>query len=147
LKKCNNPTKYVGSVAKQLNGRLRLLKGIGKGATYYVPATLALISVATAPPGMKMRTLFEEGFGVVGGAFGTMFGSSIAACGIGLLAFCGLCIGPFGAFVLILICASLGGVAFMEGGKWLGDRIYDVGDRISGRVYNSMDEFVGSLNE
>jgi hypothetical protein len=143
LKKWNNPTKYVGSVAKQLNGRLRVFKYLGRGATWYVPATLGLISVATAPPEMRMRKLFEEGFGVIGGAIGTKAGAALG----GFIALSILGLGPFGFFVAVFICASLGGIAFMEGGKWFGDRIYDIGDRLSGRVYNSMDELVVSLNE
>jgi hypothetical protein len=45
-----------------------------------------------------MRTSFVEGFGVVGGALGTMFGSTVVATGaVTLLAFGGLCVGPFGS--------------------------------------------------
>jgi hypothetical protein len=143
LKKWNNPYKYVGSVAKQLNGRLTLFKYVGKGATWYVPATLGLISAATAPPEMRMRRFFEEGFGVVGGAIGTKAGAAIG----GIIALTILGLGPFGFFVTVFIFASLGGISFMEGGKWFGGRIYDIGDSLSGRVYNSMDELVGSLND
>jgi hypothetical protein len=58
MKKWGNPSKYIGSAAKQLNGRLRMLRGVGRYATWYVPATLGLICVATAPPEMRIRTLF-----------------------------------------------------------------------------------------
>jgi hypothetical protein len=144
LKKWNNPTKYVGSVAKQLNGRISVLKGIGKGATWYVPATLGLISTVTAPEGMKMRTLLEEGFGVVGGAIGTWFGGTIAASSaIGLLAFCGLCLGPFGLFITVFICASAGGI--------IGSRLFKAGaDKLNdsftlqfytGQIYHSPEQF------
>ena len=99
----------------------------------------------SAPPELKLRTVFEEGFGLVGGALGTMFGSSAAAAGIGLMTLCGLCIGPFGAFVLIFICASAGGIVGMETFKWGGGRIYDASDNLGGRIYNSFDELVGAL--
>jgi hypothetical protein len=64
---------------------------------------------------------------------------------LGIVAILGL--GPFGLFVTVFICASAGGIAFMEGGKWFGEKIYDVGNRLGGRVYHSMDELAGSLNE
>ncbi len=65
LKKWGNSSKYISSMAKQLNGRLSLIKGIGRQATWYVPAILRFASVVTAPPELKMRTLFEEGFGII----------------------------------------------------------------------------------
>ncbi len=47
----------MGSAAKQLNGKLSLFKSVARGATWYVPATLGIISVASAAPEMRMRTL------------------------------------------------------------------------------------------
>jgi hypothetical protein len=120
LKKFSNSSKYVGSMVKQLNGRVNVFKNIGRGATWYVPATLGVISVATAPPEVRMRTLFEEGFGIVGGAFGTKLG---AMAGLGLVAVLGL--GPFGLFVAVFIFASTGGIIGMEVFKKFGGGIYE----------------------
>jgi hypothetical protein len=53
------------TVAKQLNGRVGMFSRIGRWGTWYIPATLGLINVVTAPPEMKMRTLFEEGVGLL----------------------------------------------------------------------------------
>jgi hypothetical protein len=103
-----------------------------------------LINVVTAPPEMKMRTLFEEGFGVVGGALGTIFGSTALAAGaVTLLALCGLCVGPFGMFVAVFICASFGGVGGMELGKWFGGGLYDYYEPQldTGRIYHSPEQF------
>lgn len=109
LKKWNYSTKYVNTVAKQLNGRVRALSRVGRWGTWYIPATLGLINVAMAPPELKMRTLFEEGFGVVGGAIGTYAGM---LAGLGVIVILGL--GPFGAFVAVFICASFGGIGGMK---------------------------------
>jgi hypothetical protein len=151
LKKWNNSTRYLNTVAKQLNGRLGLLKGVGRHATWYIPATFGVISVATAPRELRMRRLFEEGFGILGGAAGTVVGSTVIAPGaLGLMAICGLCLGPFGAFVVVFICASIGGIAL----SWLGeefgskfyersnlDAIYDV-QSSNGRIYYSPEQFL-----
>jgi hypothetical protein len=135
LKKWNNPTKYVGSVAKQLNGRLSVLKGIGKGATWYVPATLGLISTVTAPEGMKMRTLFKEGFGVVGGALGTLAGAAFVLST--------LCLGPVGMFVAVFICASAGGIIGSKVFKAGANGLYDsfVPQLNTGQIYHSPEQF------
>lgn len=49
--------------------------------------------------------------------------------------------------MLILVCASLTGVAMAQGGKLFGDKIYDVGSRLGCRVFHSMDDLVGAINE
>jgi hypothetical protein len=103
-----------------------------------------LISVYAAPPEMRMRKLFEEGFGVVGGALGTMFGSTVVATGaVTLLAICGLCVGPFGMFVTVFICASISGIGGMELGKWLGRGLYNYYEPQldTGRIYHSPEQF------
>ena len=89
-----------------------------------------------------MRTFFKEGFGILGGALGTNLG---AGFGLGVVAILGL--GPFGLFVAVFICASVVGIIGMEIGKGFGGRIYDAGSRLDGRVYHSMDELVGALND
>ena len=103
--------KYMGSIARQLNGRINLFRAAGRYATWYVPAVIGLYNVYDASPGMRVKTVFEEGFGIVGGYLGTWLGSTMVASGvIGLFALCGLCLGPFGIFLTVLICASTGGV-------------------------------------
>jgi hypothetical protein len=141
IKKWSSSSKYVGSMAKQLNGRVNLFKNISRGATWYVPAALGMISVASAPPELRMRTLFEEGFGVIGGAAGTTAGMF---AGLGVIALLGL--GPFGAFVAVFICASASGIIGMEAFKWGGGKIYDASGKIDDRVYHSFDEIVGVFN-
>jgi hypothetical protein len=134
LKKWGSSSKYVGSMAKQLNGRLSMFKNIGRGATWYVPAALGVVSVATAPPELKMRTLFEEGFGILGGAAGTKLGG---LAGLGIVALLGL--GPFGWFVAVFVCASAGGIIGMKmGQKAGGDLIYDYGAKlVNGQIYHT----------
>lgn len=153
MKKWNNSTRYLNTVSKQLNGRLGLLKGVGRHATWYIPATFGLISVAMAPRELRMRTLFEEGFGVLGGAAGTVVGSTVIATGaLGLMAICGLCLGPFGAFVVVFICASIGGIALSWLGKEFGSAFYGRSnlDAIYGvqssndRIYYSPEQFLES---
>ena len=85
-----------------------------------------------------MRTVFEEGFGILGGAAGTYAGMF---AGIGVIALLGL--GPFGAFVAVFICASVGGVIGMQVLEGLGGELYDyyepqLGD---GRIYHSPEQF------
>jgi hypothetical protein len=141
LKKWGSSSRYVGSMAKQLNGRLSLFKNIGRGATWYVPATLGVISVATASPELRMRTLFEEGVGVIGGAAGTKLG---VATGLGIVAILGL--GPFGLFVAVFICASAGGMLGMEIGKNIGSGVYDLDTQLdSGRIFYSPENILGAV--
>jgi hypothetical protein len=101
--------RYMGTIGSQLKGRISTLKSVGRGATWYIPAVLSLHSVYTAPPELRMRTLFAEGFGVVGGGFGSMAGTF---AGIGIVTILGL--GPLGLFVAVLICATVGGIALFE---------------------------------
>jgi hypothetical protein len=100
-------------------------------------AALGLLNVAAAPPELKMRTLFEEGFGVVGGAIGTYAGM---LAGLGVIAMLGL--GPFGAFVAVFICASFGGVGGMKLFKKGAGEFYDLGSQIgNGKIYSSPEQF------
>jgi hypothetical protein len=90
---------------------------------------------------MKMRTLFEEGFGVVGGAIGTKLG---ALAGLGIVAILGL--GPFGLFVAVLICASAGGIIGMKTFKKFGAGIYDYGVQFDGsRIYHSPEQLLEAI--
>jgi hypothetical protein len=138
LKKWHNPSLYVGRMAKQLNKRVQMFKGIGKGATWYVPALLGVASVATAPPEQKWRTAFEEGFGVLGGAFGTHLGG---LAGVGIVAVLGL--GPVGLFIAIFVCASAGGIIGMNSFKKFGSGIYDLGSQFgNGQIYHSPEQLL-----
>jgi hypothetical protein len=138
LKKWNHSTKYVNTVAKQLNGRVQTLSRIGRWSTWYIPATLGLVSVIAAPPGLKVRTLFEEGFGILGGVSGTYAGMLV---GLGVITILGL--GPFGAFVAMFICASFGGYGGMKLFKEYGGGLYDFYEPQipTGRVYHSPEQF------
>ena len=99
--------KYMGAITRQLNGRIGLFKAMGRHATWYVPTVIGLYNVYEAPQEMKVRTLFEEGFGVVGGWAGTIFGAQVV--GLGVVAILGL--GLLGAFIAIFICATAFGMA------------------------------------
>jgi hypothetical protein len=87
---------------------------------------------------MKMKTLFEEGFGVVGGAFGTKLG---AMAGFGIVAILGL--GPFGLFVVVLACATLAGIGGMKFGKRFGSELYEYYEPqfSEGKIYHSPEQF------
>lgn len=133
-----NSSRYMGTMAKQLNGRLRLVKGVGRYATWYVPAVLGGVSVLTAPPELRVRTLFEEGFGVLGGAAGTKIGVGV---GLSIVALLGL--GPLGLFIAVFLCASAGGFIGMELGQGLGGQVFDLGNRFDGHIFYSPSELIG----
>jgi hypothetical protein len=142
LKKWNNSTKYVGSVAKQLNGRLSFFKRAGRFSTWYIPAALGMISVVTAPPELRLWTLFEEGFGVLGGAAGTYAGTALG----GLVAISILGLGPFGLFVMVFICASVVGMVGMKVGNKIGTGIYDLGIQSgAGQIYYSPQKYLEQI--
>ncbi len=133
-------SRYMGTIAAKLNGRVNLLKGAGKATTWVIPAAFGLYNIIDAPPELRMRTLFAEGFGVVGGWAGTELG---VAAGLTLVPM--LCLGPFGAFVLVFIFAAGFGLAGSELSKWLGGKTYDLGDRLGERIFYSPDELVGAF--
>ncbi len=133
-------SRYMSTIASQLNGRVSLLKTAGRATTWYIPAALGLYNVANAAPEVRMRTLFEEGFGVVGGALGTKAG---VVTGLGIVAILGL--GPLGLFITVFICASAGGFLASEAGRLFGTRLYDAGSRFDDRLYYSIDELMGTL--
>jgi hypothetical protein len=124
-----NSARYLSSAARQLNGKLGFFKALGRHATWYIPATLGLINVADAPQGMKVRTMFEEGFSIVGGCWGTAIGQWAGAAYVvpaaaKLMTFCGLCLGPWGMVVIVAICAIATGWAMMELLKSTGKSLY-----------------------
>jgi hypothetical protein len=134
----NNSSQYVSRMAKQLNGRVKMFKSLSRGATWYVPALLGVASVAAAPPENRIRTLFEEGFGVLGGAAGTFAGGAV---GLGIVIVLGL--GPVGLFVAAVVCTTIGGIAIMKRGQRLGGIIYDYGSQLgNGKIYHSPEELI-----
>lgn len=139
LKKWSNPSLYVDRMAKQLNGKVSRLKLLGRGATWYVPALLGIASVAVAPPEERVRTAFEDGFGVLGGALGTTAGSMAG----GFIAISILGLGPLGWFVAVFVCASIVGIAGMELFKKGGGQLYDSMVPIgNGQIFNSPEQLI-----
>ncbi len=104
-----------------------------------MPAVIGLYNVYDAAPEVRVRTLFAEGFGVVGGAFGTKLGMAFG----GFIALTVLGLGPLGFFVAVFLCASAGGIIGMEAGKATGTAIYDYGVQLeNGRIYHSPDQLI-----
>jgi len=134
--------RYMGPIAKQLNGRIGLFKAMGRHATWYVPAVIGLYNVFDAAPEVRMRTLFEEGFGVVGGWAGTEFGAYLG----GAIAICVLGLGPLGLFLTVFICATAGGLAGNYLFKAGAGAIYDYGSQLDlGRIYQSPEQLLESI--
>ena len=131
----------MAPIARQLNGRVSLFKALGRHATWYVPTVIGLYNVYEAPREVRMRTLFEEGFGVVGGAIGTLAGE--------ILVLSTLCLGPVGMFVAIFVCATAGGIIASELSKGLGGKLYDYYDHQfdTSRIYHSPEQFFGEVVE
>jgi hypothetical protein len=136
-----NANKYMGSIAKQLNGRVNVFNALGRHATWYIPSVFALCSIYEAPMEKKVETLFKEGFGIAGGWAGTILGAEVI--GVGLVAVFAL--GPVGAFILIFLCGTMGGIAGNALFKWGGGKIYDAGTELGGSVYHSMDDLFGEF--
>jgi hypothetical protein len=133
--------RYMKTIARQLNGRVNMFQAAGRHATWYVPAVIGLYNVWDAPPEMRVRTLFEEGFGIVGGWAGTELGY---AAGIGIVAILGL--GPLGLFVTVFICATMGGMIGSGLLKWGGGQVYDESIELGDQIYHSVDELLGGYN-
>jgi hypothetical protein len=132
--------RYMKSIARQLNGRINLYRGAGHYATWYIPAVIGLYNVIDAPPEMRLRTIFEEGFAVVGGFFSTELGASLG----GFIAISALGLGPLGLFVTVFICATAGGIIGSGLSGWFGGRLYDAGERFGDHIYHSIDELIGA---
>ncbi len=98
-------------------------------------------NIYDATPELQVRTLFEEWFGIIGGAAGTAFGAQVV--GLGVVAILG--IGPLGAFVVVFICASAFGILGNELGKGFGGQVYDLGNRFEDRIFHSADELMGAF--
>ncbi len=145
LKKWGNPSKYVNTISRQLNGRMSYFKTMGTRATWVIPVVLGGYSVYKAPPELRMQTLFEEGFGIIGGALGTWAGSAIGTGAVALLAFCGICIGPLGIFLTIFVFATAGGIGLSSIGKWVGGKTYDLGNILDNKTFYSSEELIGAF--
>ena len=129
-------TKYMGTIHSALNQGTRVVKIAAKGM-YVVPIVMGVCDIVNAPQERRVRTIFEEGFGIVAGAWGTHLGT---IAGLGLVTILGL--GPLGAFIAVFLCASAVGLAFNAGGKWFGGRIYQAGNEIVGNSYQSINELI-----
>jgi outer membrane lipoprotein SlyB len=90
---------------------------------------------------MRVRTLFEEGFAIIGGFFGTELGASLG----GFIAITALGLGPLGLFVTVFICATAGGMLGSLIGNKLGDQAYDLQERIGDIICHSPNEFIGAI--
>jgi hypothetical protein len=130
--------KYLPTIARQLRARIKLFRNIDRGATWYVPAVIGLYNVSQAPQQTRMRTLFEEGFGILGGVAGTQLGVS---AGIGLVAVLGL--GPMGLLIAVFLCATADGIAGNEFLRWIITRINDSAN--SEKNYHSVDDLIGNF--
>ncbi len=130
----------MNTIASQLNGRVSLARTVGRAATWYVPAAIGLYNLANAAPELRMRTFFEEGFGVVGGALGTYAGT-FAGIGIATV----FCLGPLGLFGAVFVCASALGIGLGEGGNVFGGKAYDIGDSFQNQIFHSVDELIGAF--
>jgi hypothetical protein len=107
--------------------------------------------ISFAPQGMKVRTMFEEGFSIVGGFLGTEIGgwagaTLVAPAAAKLMTFCGLCLGPWGMVVIVAICAIATGWAMMELFKKGGALSYDISERLgNGQTYHSINQLLESF--
>jgi hypothetical protein len=142
-----NAQRYTRSLAKNLNGKISIFKGWAGRLTWGLPMILGGISVALAPQEQRVRTLFEEGFGVVLGAAGTMIGSAAAGLTAGLITgFFGICISPAGIFIAAFLIGGYLGYKWSTTGKELGGNIHDsLMTQGGGRFYHSMDQYIESF--
>ncbi len=87
-----------------------------------------------------MRTLFEEGFGVLDGVYRTYLvplgGLAVASV---------ICLGPKGIFLSIFICASLMAIGSDKDGEQSKRTSSDIGSKLGGRVYYSIEDLFGAF--
>ena len=92
-----------------------------------------------APAELRVRTLFEQGFGIVGGYIGSAFGAQ--AIGFGIVTILGL--GPLGLFLTVFVCAAAGAIAGTALGRKLGGDIYYFGNQAGrGKRFFSIDDIL-----
>ncbi len=125
-----------------LNSNARVVRVISRGM-YVVPIVLGVCDVYGAPPELRMRTLFEEGFGIVGGVTGAFIGGQVVGSMVATM----LCLGPFGFFVAIFLGAAIGGIYLANKFKRSGSLLYsDFDARFeSNQVYYSVEQMIKSF--
>lgn len=136
-----NSTRYLSTIGRQLNGKVSFFKGLGRHATWYVPAIIGVYNVSQGPAEQQMASLFSEGFGIVGGAIGTWVGAELI--GVGIVS--ALCLGPLGAFVVIFLIGAGLGITFAEGSKWFGGTVYSASEKLGNKIFYSAEDLVGAL--
>ncbi|MGD8835427.1 MAG: hypothetical protein PVJ19_10820 [Desulfobacteraceae bacterium] len=141
-------SRYMGTLANRLNGKISVFKGWGGRLTWGLPIILGGISVAAAPPDLRVRTLFKQGFSIVGGAFGTGLGSvAVGVTAFSILPLFGICLSPIGIFIAGFLLGGYLGYKFATEGERLGGILYDkFTAQGNGRVYHSMDQLVESFH-
>jgi len=138
-----NSSKYMNTIARQLSGRVSTFQAMGRYTTWYIPAIIGAYNVTQASPEKRTRTIVEEGFGILGGAFGTWAGGTFVASSVlGIATLCGLCLGPFGIFVVVFICGAAGGIGLGELSKRFGGAIYDIGSGDDVKIFNSINQII-----
>jgi hypothetical protein len=90
-----------------------------------------------------MRTLFEEGFGIVGGVTGAFIGGQVVGSMVATM----LCLGPFGFFVAMFLGAAIEGIYLANEFKRSGSLLYsDFDVRFeSNQVYYSVEQMIKSF--
>jgi hypothetical protein len=142
-----NAQRYTRSLAKNLNGKISIFKGWAGRLTWGLPMILGGVSVALAPPEQRVRTLFEEGFGIVLGAFGTgIGGAAVFLAGSSILPLVGICVSPAGIFIAAFLLGGYLGYKWSKAGKELGGTIHDsLMSQGGGRCYHSLDQYIESF--
>jgi hypothetical protein len=133
-----NSSKYMNTIARQLSGRVNTFQAMGRYTTWYIPAIIGAYNVTQASPEERTRAIFQESFGIVGGAFGTYLGGTVIAAGIASV----LCLGPFGIFVVAFVLGAAGGIVVSELSKSFGGLVYDVTSGNDLRIYNSVHQIL-----
>ena len=142
-----NAQRYTRSLAKNLNGKISIFKGWAGRLTWGLPMILGGISIAVAPPEQRVRTMFEEGFGIVLGAIGTGLGGTAVGITAGLITgVFGICVSPAGIFIAAFLLGGYLGYKLSTVGKEWGGGIYDnLMTQGDGRFYHSMDQYIESF--
>ena len=136
-----NGTKYMGTIKSALNSSGRIVRIASKGMVA-VPIVLGVCDVIQASPEMKMQKLFEQGFGILGGYAGSVFGAHL----VGLWIVTALGLGPLGLFITAFICATAGAIAGTQVGMNLWNKLYDLqGTSSNGRLFYSPSDVLGAI--
>lgn len=134
-------TKYMGTIRSALNSSGRVIKVASRGMAV-VPIVMGVFDVAQAPPELRMRTLFEAGFGIFGGYIGAELGGALG----GAIAFSILGLGPLGFFIAVFIGASVVGLTLSTVGKNVGGDIYEYSESLgNGQVFFSINNLLESI--